>query len=240
MTVIVTELSGARGFLYIEDCLARALLMNPFPPLSVPEDRSKSCYNHCRQDVFKAGIEHTAVFLESISAYYGGSPWRRNRDRLGTSMSGTRTVGVTGLRNQENSRRSREQLVAGLRGEYLSRGRTTVPLESALRDHLGERGGRQADGPGRLARLRRRLGRGSRYTMGAVVGLTASAKVYWSKGANSAIECTAANASVHAELRLTEAGFLSVQRRVRRSGNALSASPIVPTFHLFCETDSEF
>lgn len=52
------------SFLYIEDCLARALLMNPFPPLSVPEDRSKSCYNHCRQDIFRAGIEHTGILLE--------------------------------------------------------------------------------------------------------------------------------------------------------------------------------
>ncbi|KAI6156070.1 P-loop containing nucleoside triphosphate hydrolase protein [Pisolithus thermaeus] len=48
--------------------------------------------------------------------------WRRNRDRLGTSMSGTRHVCVTGLRNQENSRRSREQLVAVLRGTTLVRG----------------------------------------------------------------------------------------------------------------------
>ncbi|KAI6114557.1 hypothetical protein F5141DRAFT_1001773 [Pisolithus sp. B1] len=84
--------------------------------------------------------------------------WRRNQGTLGTSMSGTRHVCVTGLRvnvDKEKSRTSREQLVAVLRSEYPSRERTVVPLESALRGHL--RGSGQTDG-GWLTWLRCRLG----------------------------------------------------------------------------------
>ncbi|KAI6011282.1 hypothetical protein EDC04DRAFT_778045 [Pisolithus marmoratus] len=62
--------------------------------------------------------------------------WERNGHKLGGSMSRTKHVCVTGLQQVEKSRKSRANLVALLRSEYISRERTNVPLESALEDYL--------------------------------------------------------------------------------------------------------
>ncbi|KAI6114547.1 hypothetical protein F5141DRAFT_1202471 [Pisolithus sp. B1] len=112
---------------------------------------------------------------------------RRNQGILGTSISGTRHVCVTGLRNagyEGKWRELREELVAVLIEYGPARGRTAVPLEPALRYYLGRSG--QTDG-GWLTRLRRRLGRGG-------ASLTVSATVCWSKGAKNATGCAAVNA----------------------------------------------
>ncbi|KAI6107159.1 hypothetical protein EV401DRAFT_2200224 [Pisolithus croceorrhizus] len=106
---------------------------------------------------------------------------------LGTSISGTRHVCVTGLRNagyEGKWRELREELVAVLIEYGPARGRTAVPLEPALRYYLGRSG--QTDG-GWLTRLRRRLGLGG-------ASLTVSATVCWSKGAKNATGCAAVNA----------------------------------------------